>query len=57
MIEAIYQRSHYERSIDYTQPLMPPLSPDELAWLNRPRQAGKDRVDEIMGRDREAATR
>jgi hypothetical protein len=33
MIEAIYQRFRYERSIDYTQQLTPPLSPEEMAWL------------------------
>jgi len=43
MIEAIYQRSHYERSIDYTQPLTLPLSPEELAWLKRRSRAGKER--------------
>jgi hypothetical protein len=44
MIVAIYQRSRYERSIDYTQPLTPPLGPKEAAWLEqqlrtRPSQA------------------
>jgi hypothetical protein len=33
-IEAIYARSRYERDIDYRQPLFPPLSPDEQAWLD-----------------------
>jgi len=33
MIEAIYQRSRYERSIDYTRPLNSPLGPEESAWL------------------------
>jgi Protein of unknown function (DUF4058) len=40
MIAAIYQRSRYERSIDYTKPLTPPLSPDEAAWLQRQLQSG-----------------
>jgi hypothetical protein len=35
MIAAIYQRSRYERSIDYTKPLSPPLRPDEAAWLEQ----------------------
>jgi hypothetical protein len=33
MVEAIYQRSRYERSIDYTQPPTPPLAPEEAEWL------------------------
>ncbi len=34
-IESIYARSRYERDIDYRQPLQPPLSPSEQAWLER----------------------
>jgi hypothetical protein len=33
MIDAIFLRSRYGRSIDYTRPLKPPLSADESAWL------------------------
>jgi hypothetical protein len=33
MIEAIYARSKYWRSIDYAKPTHPPLSADETAWL------------------------
>ena len=33
-IQAIYDRSHYERDIDYRQPLYPPLSTKEQAWLD-----------------------
>jgi hypothetical protein len=33
MLDAVYQRSRYERSIDYTKPLDPPLGPEETAWL------------------------
>jgi hypothetical protein len=33
LIESIYQRSRYARSIDYSQPLAPPLDPKEVAWL------------------------
>jgi hypothetical protein len=33
MVEAIYGRSRYERSIDYAQPLAPPLAADEAEWL------------------------
>jgi hypothetical protein len=42
MIEAIYARSRYDRDIDYTRPLRPPLGPAETAWLEerlRERQA------------------
>ncbi|MBI1914348.1 MAG: DUF4058 family protein [Planctomycetes bacterium] len=35
IIDGIYQRSRYERSIDYTRPLSPPLGPDESAWLQQ----------------------
>lgn len=33
LLAAVYARSHYERDIDYHQPLHPPLSPAETAWL------------------------
>ena len=33
VIEAIYADSRYSRSIDYTKPLSPPLSDEEVAWL------------------------
>lgn len=39
MMEAIYQHSRYEWSIDYTQPLTPPFGPEEAAWLRRQLQA------------------
>jgi hypothetical protein len=35
MIDSIYQRSRYERSIDYMKPLSPPLSDAETAWLEK----------------------
>ncbi|MBI1913649.1 MAG: DUF4058 family protein [Planctomycetes bacterium] len=35
MVDAIYQRSRYERSIDYTRPLSPLLGPEESAWLEQ----------------------
>ena len=35
MVDAIYQRSRYERSIDYTKPLDPPLGPEETEWLRQ----------------------
>jgi hypothetical protein len=35
MVEAIYARSRYHRSIDYSRPLTPPLGPDESAWLEQ----------------------
>lgn len=33
LADAIYARSRYARDIDYRQPLSPPLSADEQAWL------------------------
>jgi hypothetical protein len=35
LVEAIYARSRYERDIDYSQPLYPPLSPAPAEWLER----------------------
>jgi hypothetical protein len=35
MIDSIYRRSRYERSIDYSKPLSPPLEPAEALWLEK----------------------
>jgi hypothetical protein len=35
MIEDIYQRYRYERSLDYTKPLTPPLDAEQAAWLDQ----------------------
>lgn len=35
MIDAIYLRWRYYRRFDYAEPLKPPLSPEELAWLEQ----------------------
>jgi hypothetical protein len=35
MIDSIYRRSRYERSIDYSKPLAPPLEPAEELWLEK----------------------
>jgi uncharacterized protein DUF4058 len=35
MIDAIYTRSRYYRSIDYSKPLNPPLGPEELKFLEQ----------------------
>jgi len=35
LLDAIYQRSRYGRSIDYTRPLNPPLAAEESAWLQQ----------------------
>jgi hypothetical protein len=35
MIDSIYRRSRYERSIDYSKPLSPPLKPAEARWLEQ----------------------
>jgi hypothetical protein len=39
MIDSIYHRSRYARSIDYNKPLSPPLHDVETAWLEKQRQA------------------
>ncbi len=39
MIDAIYQRSRYDRSIDYSKPLTPRLDAAETAWLKQQLQA------------------
>jgi hypothetical protein len=33
MVEAIYERSRYARSIDYTKELAPPLAAEDVAWV------------------------
>ncbi len=46
LIAAIYQRAKYERSIDYTKALVPPLSTQDAAWMKRlmkPRAKGARR--------------
>jgi hypothetical protein len=35
MIDEIYQRFRYQRSIDYAKPLSPPLDDAECAWLEK----------------------
>jgi hypothetical protein len=44
MIDGIYQRFRYERSIDYSRPLTPPLAPEETAWLEQRLQARRSQV-------------
>jgi hypothetical protein len=41
MIDTIYRRSRYSRSIDYRKPLEPPLRPAEAAWLEKQLRAGR----------------
>jgi Protein of unknown function (DUF4058) len=41
MVGAIYARSGYERDIDYRQPLNPPLSLAEAAWLDERLRGGR----------------
>ena len=43
MIDTIYQRSRYERSIDYGKPLNPPLDEAEAAWLRERLSARRGR--------------
>lgn len=33
LLAAVYARSHYDRRLDYSRPLQPPLSEDEAIWL------------------------
>jgi hypothetical protein len=35
MVDSIYERFRYGRSIDYRQPLTPPLRPNDAAWLKQ----------------------
>jgi hypothetical protein len=35
LVDAVYARSHYDRDIEYRRPLVPPLSPSELDWLEQ----------------------
>jgi hypothetical protein len=35
MIDSIYQRSRYERSINYSRLLAPPLDAAEALWLEK----------------------
>ncbi len=35
MIDGIYERARYSRSIDYRKPLSPPLSAEDAAWLQQ----------------------
>ena len=35
MIDEIYQRFRYPRSIDYSKPLTPPLDAAETGWLKQ----------------------
>ncbi len=34
-VEAIYERSRYGDDIDYAQPVVPPLTPEQTAWLQQ----------------------
>jgi hypothetical protein len=43
MIAEIYHRFRYERSIDYSRPLDPPLDPADSAWLKTQMQARRAR--------------
>jgi hypothetical protein len=41
LIETIYQRFRYARSIDYAAELTPPLSPEDAAWCRQQLRAGR----------------
>jgi hypothetical protein len=40
----IYQRFRYERSIDYSRPLIPPLGREDTAWLKQQLQARRSQL-------------
>jgi hypothetical protein len=42
LIAQIYSRSRYDRDIDYSQPIHPPLSAAETAWLQERLRKGQD---------------
>jgi hypothetical protein len=43
MIDAVYRRSRYEQSIDYSKPPNPPLAAAETAWLEQQLRARRSR--------------
>jgi Protein of unknown function (DUF4058) len=44
VIAGIYQRFRYERSVDYSSPLTPPLNPDEAKWFEQRLKARRNRA-------------
>jgi len=44
MIQEIYRRFRYERSIDYSRPLAPPLGAEDAAWLEEQLEARRRRT-------------
>jgi hypothetical protein len=36
VFDIVYQRARYDLSVKYTAPLDPPLTPDELKWVQSP---------------------
>jgi hypothetical protein len=43
LVAAIYARGRYEEQIDYARPLKPPLTADQLTWLQRQLQGRRPR--------------
>jgi hypothetical protein len=39
LVDAIYERRRYDEDIDYSQPLTPPLSAEQAAWLEQQRRS------------------
>jgi hypothetical protein len=39
LLDAIYARSKYSRSIDYKRPIAPPLTPEDTDWLENQQRA------------------
>ena len=44
MVDAIYERFRYPRSIDYGKPLTPPLDAAETGWLTQQVQARRSHL-------------
>ena len=36
VFDIVYQRARYDLSVKYNAPLGPPLTPDELRWVQSP---------------------
>ncbi len=33
LVNEVYERARFDLAIDYSQPVKPPLSPEEAAWV------------------------
>ncbi len=44
LVDTVYERSRYARSIDYRKPLTPPLAADDATWLEQQLQGRRTRA-------------